>query len=198
MWSRHLFGVSGAALAVPLALAVTLAILASGGTFGHLASISQIIGGPSLPRDAGAAPGSAGGTPQLAAAIRSAPNLSKALRGGSVSNSGSTTSVSTTARHGGGAHGTGSAGTTHRGGSGTTKPAGGSPPTTPPSHPQTPVGALLGKVVGIVSGTVGNVSDALAKVLGKLKLPHARSSSLAIAKASQSHGGAVTKVLGAL
>jgi hypothetical protein len=179
-------------------LAVTLAILATGGTFGHLASISQIIGGPSLARDAGAAPGVAGGTPQLAAAIRSAPNLSSALRGGSVSDSGSTTGRTTAAQHGGGSQGSGSTGTTHGGGSVTTKPGGGSPPTTAPSHPQTPVGALLGKVVGLVSGTVGNVTGALAKVLGKLKLPHARSSSLEAAKALQTHGGAVAKLLGAL
>jgi len=184
MWSRQLFGVSGAALAVPGALALTLAILALGGTFGHLASIGQIIGGPSLARDTGAAPGVAGGTPQLAAAIGSAPNLSSALRGGAgtIAHTGrsttsrSTTTTTTTARRGG-AQGSGH---THGGGGTTTTTVGGSPPTTTPTHPQTPVGALLGKVVGLVSGTVGNVTGALAKVLGKL--PHSRSPSVGASK----------------
>jgi hypothetical protein len=170
-WARHLFGVSGAALAVPVALAVTLAILALGGTFGHLASISQIIGGPSLARDAGAAPGVAGGTPQLAAALGPARSLNSALRGRSntVTHTGATATRTTTgAQRGGGSHGTGS--THHGGGSTTTKPGGGSAPTTPPTTANHPVGALLGKVVGIVDATVGNVTGALAKVLGKLKL----------------------------
>jgi hypothetical protein len=173
MWSRQLFGVSGVALAVPGALAVTLAILALGGSFGHLASISQIIGGPSLASDAGAAPGRAGGTPQLAAALGSARNLSPALRGRSGASrltgrsTTPTTTTTTTGQHRGSSPGRGH---THSGGS-STKNSGGNGPTTAPTKPSTPVGALLGKVVGVVSGTVGNVTGALATVLRKLKLP---------------------------
>ena len=142
--------------------------------------IGQIIGGPSLARDTGAAPGIAGGTPQLAAAIRSAPHLSSALRGGSVGK-GTSTAGTTTGSSGSGSQGTGTS--HHHGGGTTTGPSSVITPTTPTAgKPQNPVGALLGKVVGLVSGTVGNVTGALAKVLGKVKLPPAGTASVGTTK----------------
>jgi hypothetical protein len=49
LWTRQLFGASGAALLVPGAIAAALVVLAFAGGFGRLSSLGQVLSGPSLP-----------------------------------------------------------------------------------------------------------------------------------------------------